>query len=156
MKKVLKYAGIALLAIIVLGAIVEATKSPEQKAADAAKLAEKKQAELAKRAEEIAAMPVVSAAQLARDYEDNTVAADQKYKNKEFKVSGKVSDINTDFAGSPYITMGGGFIPPQFKFSRDHAEQLAKVRKGMQLTLLCTGKGDIAKTPMSDECQIIE
>ncbi|MDR1463624.1 MAG: OB-fold putative lipoprotein [Azoarcus sp.] len=156
MKKVLKWVGIVFIGLIVLGIILDAAKSPEQKAADIAKAAEKKAAELASRAEEIAAMPVVSAVQLARDYDANTVAADQKYKDKEFKVSGKVSDISTDFTGAPYVSMGGGFAPPQFSFDRDAADQLAKIKKGMQLTLLCIGKGDIAKTPMSGECRIVE
>jgi len=44
MKKVLKWIGIAFVGLIVLGAIINATKSPEQKAAEAADR-EQKQAE---------------------------------------------------------------------------------------------------------------
>ena len=115
MKKILKWVFIAFVGVIVLGLIIDTTRSPEEKAADAERRAQEKAAALAEKAEALAAMPTISAVQLARDYEANTVSADQKYKNKEFKVSGKVTDINTDFMGNPYITLGGtnDFMQPQ-------------------------------------------
>ncbi len=168
MKKLLKWIGIIFFGLFVLGTIVNMFKSPEEKAAEQAasqKQASQEQAEndanaaekQAKQAAMLAALPEVTAEQLAIDYDENTVAADQKYKDKQFKVAGKVTDINTDFMGQPYLTMGGSneFMRPQFAFDKDAADQLAKVKKGMKLTLLCKGKGDVAKIPMSDNCQII-
>lgn len=96
-----------------------------------------------------------SAAQLASAYDRNTVAADQKYKGKRLKVTGVVDSINTDLFGNPYITMRGGvnqFMEPQFKLSRQYSDYAARLAPGMRVTLICTGRGDVIKTPMSDNC----
>lgn len=50
----------------------------------------------------------VSAQQLAQAYDRNTVAADQQFKGKRFRVSGVVESINTDIFGDPYVTLLAG------------------------------------------------
>lgn len=96
-----------------------------------------------------------SAQQLAAEYERNTVAADQRYKSKRFKVTGVVDSINTDLFGNPYVTLRGGvnqFMEPQFKLDSAHRNYAAGLQQGLRITLVCRGRGDVAKTPMSDEC----
>ncbi|WP_206199408.1 OB-fold protein [Parasulfuritortus cantonensis] len=98
-----------------------------------------------------------TATAIAQAYEENTVAADQKFKGKRFKITGTVADINTDFMGDPYVTLKGGvnqFMEPQFGFDKSSSTQLANLYKGATITLVCTGKGDIAKTPMWDSCTL--
>lgn len=91
--------------------------------------------------------------EIERDYEANTVSADQKYKNKRFIVSGTISSINTDFTNSPYIEMATtGFLGTQAYFSSGQESMVAALQKGQQVSLACTGKGDVAKTPMLREC----
>lgn len=100
-------------------------------------------------------LPEVSAQQLAQAYDRNTVAADQQFKGKRFKVSGVVDSINTDLFGKPYVTLRGGvnqFMQPQFKLDSAHVNYAANLQQGMRITLECKGRGDVAKTPMSDEC----
>lgn len=172
MKKVFKWIGLAFAGLFILGLVVELTKTPEQRALEKVEResrqaesraksetisAEKHAQELAAKAKELEALPLVTALELAKDYEENTVAADQKYKQRKFKVSGKVTDISTDILGNPYITMGGQneFMQPQFSFDKNASGQLAKLKKGAKLTLQCEGKGDIAKIPMSDNCEIL-
>lgn len=102
--------------------------------------------------------PSVTARDIALAYAENTVAADQAYKGKRFRVTGVVSDINTDFMGDPYLMLKGGqneFMEPHFKFTKDDAQELAKLRKGHKVTLECTGLGDFAKTPMSGDCRLL-
>lgn len=97
----------------------------------------------------------VSAQQLAQAYERNTVAADQQFKDKRFKVSGVVDSINTDLFGKPYVTLRGGvnqFMEPQFKLDSDHRSYAAGLQQGLRISLICKGSGDVAKTPISDEC----
>lgn len=101
----------------------------------------------------------ITAADLVRAYEANTVAADQEYKGKHFKVTGEVVSINTDFTGDPYLVMKGTrneFSNPQFKFSKEHSSELANIFKGLTVTLVCKGAGDIAKSPMSDSCMVVK
>jgi len=96
-----------------------------------------------------------TASEIARAYDANTVAADQQFKGKRFKVTGTVDNINTDFMGNPYLTLRGGvnqFMEPQFAFNENQSEQLASVKPGEKVTLVCVGRGDVAKTPMSGDC----
>lgn len=97
----------------------------------------------------------VSAQQLAQAYDRNTVAADQQFKGKRFKVTGVVDSINTDIFGDPYVTLRGGvnpFMQPQFELGKPYSDYAARLSQGMRITLTCKGRGDVAKTPMSDEC----
>jgi ribosomal protein S1 len=148
--------------LIVLGMIADAVKSPEQKAAEATARQERKTQQAAQKVQEaqstVEALPEFTAADIANAYDSNTVAADQQFKDKKFKVTGVVSDINTDFMGNPYITLQGGlnqFMEPQFKFDKSQQDALAKLRKGDKVTVACTGKGDVAKIPMSDSCILL-
>lgn len=98
----------------------------------------------------------VSAQQLAQAYDRNTVAADQQFKGKRFKVTGVVGSINTDLFGNPYVTLRGGvnqFMEPQFELNDAHANYAAELQSGMHISLICTGSGDVAKTPMSRDCE---
>lgn len=98
----------------------------------------------------------VSAQQLAQAYDRNTVAADQQFKGKRFKVTGVVESINTDMFGNPYVTLRGGvnqFVEPQFELDDAHASYAAGLQSGMRISLICTGRGDVAKTPMSKACE---
>lgn len=96
-----------------------------------------------------------TAGEIAKAYEENTVSADMTFKGKTLKIVGVVTDINTDFMGRPYITLKGGvnqFMEPQFSFPKEAMGQLAEVRKGKKVTVICTGAGDVAKTPMMKDC----
>lgn len=104
-----------------------------------------------------AVVPVfeVNTQQLAQAYDRNTVAADQQFKGKRFKVTGVVESINTDLFGNPYVTLRGGvnqFMEPQFQLDDAHANYAAGLQSGMRISLICTGGGDVAKTPMSKGC----
>ena len=103
-------------------------------------------------------LPTYTAMQIANDYEANTISADQKYKGSRFKIKGSVTNINTDFAGDPYITLGGPneFMEPQFSFDKSELNQLAQLKKGMRITVACTGRGDVIKIPMQKECRLVE
>ncbi|WIX01166.1 hypothetical protein QK899_11530 [Pseudomonas sp. AR5] len=97
----------------------------------------------------------ISAQSLAQAYDRNTVAADQQFKGKRFQVTGVVDSVNTDLFGNPYVTLRGGvnqFMEPQFELDEAHANYAAGLQAGMRISLVCTGRGDVAKTPMSQDC----
>lgn len=146
MKKMLKWVGGIIVVLFVLGIVAGGDK----KSGDAAPAQQA--------SEDVTKLPAVTAADIATAYRDNTVAADQQFKGKKFKVSGVVGDINTDIMGDPYITLRGGvnqFMEPQFSFDKTALDNLAKLKKGSKVTLVCVGKGDIAKTPMSEKCSLL-
>ena len=156
MKKVLKFIGYAFLGLIVLGVLGAMLGDPKPSGGASA-------GESGTAASEPPDSPEplmqTTARELAMAYDENTVAADAQFKGKRFSVSGVVADINTDFMGRPYLTLKGGvnqFMEPQFQFDKDASAALAKVRKGARVVLECEGNGDVAKTPMSDDCELVQ
>lgn len=161
MGKIFKWVFWGVVGFMALGWAIEASKTPEQKAADQIARQEAQQRVVADQREkaktEMASLPSYAARDLARAYEENTVAADAMFKGKKFRVSGVVADINTDLFGNPYLTLRGGvnqFMEPQFSFDTGSASQLAGLRKGNKVEIICIGKGDVVKTPMSGSCVI--
>ncbi|WP_338756741.1 hypothetical protein V9385_14970 [Pseudomonas juntendi] len=140
--------GFAWLAVMLVA--MASGDRPSDKAATATT-----QSQPAKVAAPVTPLFEVSAQQLAQAYDRNTVAADQQFKGKTFKVTGVVDSINTDLFGSPYVTLRGGvnqFMEPQFQLDDAHANYAAGLQSGMRISLICTGRGDVAKTPMSKDC----
>lgn len=103
-------------------------------------------------------IPAFTADQVVSAYSENTVAADMNYKGKTVKVSGSISDINTDFLGYPYLVLStkNQFMGPQFKFDKNDLERLASLKKGEGIEVVCKGIGDVAKVPMFEDCVIVE
>ncbi|MGY2186183.1 OB-fold protein [Pseudomonas sp. SDO5591_S426] len=97
-----------------------------------------------------------TASQVASSYEENTVAADMQFKGKRVQVSGRITDINTDFMGKPYLVLAGTnqFMGPQFKFDKSDMSVMATLKKGATVKVICTGKGDVVKTPMFEDCEM--
>lgn len=177
MKKIFKWfllgAAIIFVAMLGLGMLISATTSPEEKAAqaaarasrkaeetaaaDVARLEEQRKAEEQKKAE-MASLPVVTARELASAYERNTVAADKAYKGRKYRITGKVDSISTSLTGQPYLVLSAGpysFTEPQLYFSKRDLDSIAEISKGEQISAICVGTGDIAKTPMSNECELV-
>lgn len=97
-----------------------------------------------------------TAKQVASSYEENTVAADMQFKGKKVKVSGRITDINTDFMGRPYLVLAGTneYFGPQFGFDKSEMSVMAALKKGVTVNVICTGKGDVAKVPMFEDCEM--
>jgi hypothetical protein len=153
--RVISFGWLVLCFVIVFAGEAENTSSSTEPATSTTQSSlQREQDEAAERQRAIDDLPVVTSQALSAAYDENTVAADQRFKDKQFKVKGTVTEISTDIMGDPYITLKGTnmFLEPQFKFDKDATEQLAQLKKGMSVELICTGRGDIAKTPMSDDC----
>lgn len=88
----------------------------------------------------------VTASKLISDYEDNKVAADQKYEGKWLKVTGTISSIDTDIGGDVYICLEDGsdawsFTDVQCYFNDDSIDSVASLKNGNIVTVIgkCTG-----------------
>ncbi len=135
-----------------------ATKSQAREEARQAKVQAAAEAKAAAEQKDLDAMPTFTPRDLAKAYEENTVAADQQFKGKRYKVTGVIDEISTDLFDTPYIGLRAGsdvFLHPQFRFSKDSNNQIAKLKKGMKVTVACTGSGDVVKTPMSRDCTLL-
>lgn len=85
----------------------------------------------------------VQATALVAEYEDNEVAADNKYKDKKVTVTGKITSIAKDIADQPYVTLGTGndleLATVQCFFKDDNI--LASLKKGQKITVTGTVEG---------------
>lgn len=92
----------------------------------------------------------VTAEQLFQDFKANTVAAEEKYKEKPLLVSGTVADIGKDMLDDPYVTfkVGGKYeiSNVQAFFTDEEESKLGSLRKGQKLTIRAEFKGEIVKS----------
>lgn len=96
-----------------------------------------------------------TAREISSAYHENTVSADNKFKNKRFEVSGTLSDINTDLTDRAVLVLKGGineFMEPQAELADGEKPFAANLKKGAEVVLVCTGNGDIAKSPLMNNC----
>lgn len=97
---------------------------------------------------------VVSAREIASDYDDNEVAADQKYKGKILEVSGIIVNVFSSndrmvvqLAGKkeiPFITALG---------NNDFNQYATTLKKGQNVVLICKGDGEVIGFPQLKNCQ---
>ncbi len=80
----------------------------------------------------------VTAQELFAAFEENQVAAGQKYNDKPLLVSGTVQAIDEQL-GSPalQLTTGNEFMPLNAIFPVTAGNQLAAMRRGQQVTIRC-------------------
>lgn len=98
---------------------------------------------------------VFKAGQVVSDYKRNTVSADAKYKGKRVVLDVTIDTIDTDIANRPILrakTGGYGFNNPMLYVSDDTLFPLVNAEPGQDLMAICTGNGDIAKTPIFKDC----
>ncbi|MDR0519512.1 MAG: OB-fold putative lipoprotein [Clostridiales Family XIII bacterium] len=87
----------------------------------------------------------ISAKDLMDAYDENEVAADEKYKGKVLQVKGVVNSVATDIMDELYVTLDNGaeleIISVQCYFNEDKKDAIAKLKKGDEITIegTCTG-----------------
>lgn len=74
---------------------------------------------------------------LFQDYEDNPIAADQKYRYKKLRVSGKIKKIDREIMQHPYVSFAvkDYFGDVTLYFSRDEEPKITKLKKGQKITV---------------------
>ncbi|CUA82066.1 tRNA_anti-like [Gulbenkiania indica] len=156
--KALKWIGIALVALVVIGAIfgggkdkapatVENESGSTQQAAQEAPEAAPAQEQAIK----------VSAKKLHQDYEDNEAAADDVYKGKQLEVSGKIASIDKDAFDNTIVWLKAKdeFNRVMAKMSEAEAPKAKTLKKGQEVTVSCKGSTRIIGSPTLDECAIL-
>lgn len=81
----------------------------------------------------------VNATVLSAEYQENEIAADEKYKGKILLVSGTIDDIGKDLMDSIYVSLSDGeefsFSGVQCFFSDSQTSVAAKLKKGQTITI---------------------
>ena len=79
----------------------------------------------------------VSAQELYKAYEDNGVAADEKYKDKVILVNGIVETIDKDITDAIYVTLKTSMYSAsvQCLFANSHTKEAASLKKGTKVSI---------------------
>ena len=101
----------------------------------------------------------ISANDIYAAFQENEIAANEKYKGKAVKITGVVSDINAkDVLTSANIlldvddTFFVGSV--QCNFNSDYSKALANVQKGQSVTIIGTCNGLSTFNVMINACQL--
>jgi hypothetical protein len=101
----------------------------------------------------------VSAQDLFRHYEANEVAADRNFKGQILEVSGSVKGIDSGMGDGANVEFNVGdeygFNTVTATGDANFDNFAATLSKGQQLTLRCTGAGEVIGQPMLNDCQPI-
>ncbi len=95
---------------------------------------------------------------LYNDYQNNPINADSKYKDKYWKISGNVSQIDREIMGNPYVTFEIDFMKDiRITFAKSEEEKIASLSKGQKITVVGNCKGTLLSTTVAfDDCYLIE
>ena len=88
-------------------------------------------------------IPLISAEQLFEDYEENEIAADNRYKGRLFRIEGEVSKIGKDITDQPYIVLNtyNCIFKVQCFLSHTSVEKAGRLVPGDPATLVGTING---------------
>lgn len=98
----------------------------------------------------------LSANQLYRDYKDNEVAADQKYKGRIVVVSGTIQSIGKDILDQAYIVIGGeGFLDGvQCMFTKGEESSVARLSNGQRVAVKGEVSGKMVGNVLLKKCTL--
>jgi hypothetical protein len=92
--------------------------------------------------------------QLLKDYKDNELRGDNKYKGKRVRFTGKAGDIKRDLTNAIYLTVGRGEgleIPEaQCFFGDEYAGRVATIHHGQPVLVNCVVEGLMMNVLMKD------
>lgn len=167
MKKLLKWLGIIIGALIVLPVIimvvsaifVESDEIPAQKIElTQAQIDSIKSVEHENNIKQIENRIVYlknytwQANSLIAQYEENEIKADEMFKGKKVIINGRVENIGTDFTGSPYLIIGNyNYSSIQCVFPTSMKAKLVNVQKGQSYLIEGVCKGKVINI-LFDEC----
>ena len=83
----------------------------------------------------------ISASKLYKEYNENEIAADEKYKGKIIEVTGVIRDIRNDIMDNAYITLVGNEYFGDIQCYFNEKSVVAKLSKGKRITVIgsCSG-----------------
>jgi len=101
---------------------------------------------------------IATSAEIAKEYSENEVAADEKYKGKIIEISGKITGVDNGILDNEFIVkLSDGeydFSGPWCYMKPSEKEKVIDLKKEQQVTLI--GKGDSATigSPILKDCVV--
>ena len=91
---------------------------------------------------------------LYREYEENEVAADAKYKGRVIIVSGIIQDIGKDFTNTAYVVLAAeGLFGVHCMYAKGGELSVAHLSKGQQITIKGVVSGKMIGSVLIQECK---
>lgn len=99
-----------------------------------------------------------TAQQLARDYHDNEVAADEKMKGKIIEVSGSVQSIDKSFTDSIIIALrtGNEFMAARMNMDDSEKDKAMILKRGAKVVIRCERMTRTLGSPSGFDCKFRE
>jgi hypothetical protein len=99
----------------------------------------------------------LGAVRLWRDYEQNEVAADIRYKGQRLSVTGTIVSIERDYEGRPVLHLFGGnaIFPIVATLNKADIPAAAQLKKGGQVVVRCIGAGREMRMPQLERCLML-
>lgn len=151
MKKFFKFIGFFVLGLIALGVAIAVMSDGSNKSTNNDALTTSEQTTTTPAEPPM----VVNAKDLVAAYENNEVAADQKYKGKTLEVSGKVAGIDSGIGDKAVVRLVGTneFASAMADGDDEFTKYAATLSKGQDITLICVGAGEVIGSPMLNQCK---
>ena len=94
---------------------------------------------------------------LYKEFTDNEIAAENKYKGKKVNISGKISSIKKNIANQPVINLDAGPLSYiSCRFDKNYEDKLIGLKKGQTVGLNCKVEYKMVTSIFLCDCNIIE
>jgi hypothetical protein len=99
----------------------------------------------------------IGAVRLWREYEENEVAADTRYKGERLRVTGTILSIERDYEGKPVINLfaGNALFPTVATLNKADIPAAARLKKGDEVVVRCIGAGREMRMPRLERCLML-
>ena len=99
----------------------------------------------------------IGAVRLWREYEENEVAADTRYKGERLRVTGIIVSIERDYEGRPVLHLFGGnaIFPTLATLDKADIPAAARLKKGDEVVVRCIGAGRELRMPQLERCLML-
>lgn len=99
----------------------------------------------------------VGSIRLWQDYDANEVAADNQYKGKSLRVTGRILSIEKNLMGAATLDLVSGNPVYRVIATMDAVDtpRAAALAKGDTVLVQCTGAGSFMRMPQLDKCALL-
>jgi hypothetical protein len=99
----------------------------------------------------------IGAVRLWREYEENEVAADTRYKGQRLRVTGTVVSIERDYEDRPVLHLFGGnaIFPTRATLNKADIPAVVQLKKGDEVVVRCIGAGREMRMPQLERCLML-
>lgn len=99
----------------------------------------------------------IGAVRLWREYEENEVAADLRYKGQRLRVMGTVVSVERDYEDRPVLHLFGGnaIFSTVATLNKADIPAVSRLKKGDEVVVRCIGAGRQMRMPLLERCLML-